>query len=57
MNDERKIVVRTHDAGGIAGIVWLIGWLFTWGYCHLVLPKAAFAALIWPYFLGVALKG
>jgi hypothetical protein len=55
MSEDTKVVVKTHE--GFSGALWLIGWLFTWGYCHLVLPKAALALLIWPYFLGVAVKG
>jgi hypothetical protein len=35
--------------------IWLIGWLFTIGYCGLDLVRALFAIVLWPYYLGSAL--
>lgn len=49
----RKIQV----VGGLAGPVWIIGWLFTIGYAHLGSAKGFLALIVWPYFLGVALRG
>ena len=49
----RKIQV----VGGLAGPIWFIGWLFTIGFVHLGFSKGLFALVIWPYFLGVALRG
>jgi hypothetical protein len=43
------------DFGGLMGPLWVTGWLFTLGYLHLVLPKALFAIILWPYYLGAAL--
>ncbi len=43
------------DVGGLAGPVWLIGWLFTVGYVHLTLSRAVLALVLWPYYLGSAL--
>ena len=40
----------------LAGPLWAAGWLFTWGLLHLGLPKALFAILLWPYYLGASLK-
>lgn len=40
----------------LAGPLWLAGWLFTWGLLHLGMPKALFAILLWPYYLGASLK-
>ena len=40
----------------LAGPLWFAGWLFTWGLLHLGMPKALFALLLWPYYLGVALQ-
>lgn len=55
MSDNSKpVVVKVRNAGTAAPI-WFIGWLFSIGYLHLVLPKALYALLLWPYYLGVAL--
>jgi len=43
------------DFGGLMGPLWVTGWLFTLGYLHLGLPKALFAIILWPYYLGAAL--
>jgi len=39
-----------------AGTVWFIGWLFTLGFAHLPFWKAVLAILLWPYYLGSALR-
>ena len=52
MGDESKnIKIRVDTSGGM-GMVWFIGWLFTLGFLHLVIPKALYAIFIWPYYLG-----
>ena len=51
MSDERNIKVRVEN-GGAAGILWFTGWLFTVGFLHLMIPKALYAIVLWPYFLG-----
>jgi hypothetical protein len=56
VSDETKVVVKSGDMGGLAGMLWLAGWMFTIGYLGLHMPKALFALLIWPYFLGVAFR-
>ena len=38
------------------GIVWFIGWLFTIGFLKLAFWNAVLAIIIWPYYLGVALR-
>ena len=46
-----------HDCGSsLAGLFWFAGWLFTWGLLNLGIPKVLFALLLWPYYLGTALK-
>jgi hypothetical protein len=45
-----KVVHR----GGCGGAFWLVGWLFTVGYCKLAFWPGALAFLIWPYHLGGA---
>ena len=39
-----------------SSMVWIIGWLFTIGFVGLSFWKGALALIIWPYFLGVALR-
>ena len=51
--DDRPPQVRV-DTG--MGIIWFIGWLFTIAFAQLGFWKGAFALLLWPYFLGVALR-
>jgi hypothetical protein len=43
------------EVAGIVGPLWLIGWMFTIGFCHLGFVRALFAVVIWPYYLGGAL--
>lgn len=44
-------------AGAALGPVWLIGWLFTIGYCGMpFFWQGVLALLIWPYYLGAALR-
>ena len=40
----------------VAGQVWIIGWLFTIGYVQLPFWRGVLALIIWPYFLGAAVK-
>jgi hypothetical protein len=44
------------NGGALAGPLWFAGWLFTLGFLKLALAKALFALLLWPYYLGVALR-
>ena len=55
MNDDFRYV-RTVDRGALVGPIWIIGWLFTIGYVGLPFLKGLIALVLWPYFLGVALK-
>ena len=36
-----------------AGLLWLMGWLFTIGFLHLSFWSGVFAIVLWPYDLGV----
>lgn len=36
--------------------IWFIGWLFTIGFLHLSFWRGILALLIWPYYIGVAVK-
>jgi hypothetical protein len=42
--------------GTLGGSLWFAGWLFTVGYLGLHFWRAVLALVVWPYFLGVALK-
>lgn len=46
---EKKVVVKN---GEFAGSIWIIGWLFTLGFCHFAFWKGVLALLLWPYYLG-----
>ena len=52
MNDQGKQTIRVKNVGSCGGF-WFAAWLFTIGFLHLALPKALFALLLWPYYLGV----
>jgi len=47
---------RSVNGGALSGSLWFGGWLFTLGFLKLALVKALFALLLWPYYLGVALR-
>ncbi len=38
------------------GVVWFIGWLFTIGFADLSFWKGVLGVIIWPVFLGQALR-
>jgi len=56
MGDEKRIVRGKMEVAGLVGPTWIAGWLFTVGYVHLPFAKALLAALVWPYYLGWALR-
>jgi hypothetical protein len=39
-----------------AGMLWFAGWLFTIGFAHLVWWKAILGLVLWPYFIGTAIR-
>jgi hypothetical protein len=39
-----------------AGPIWFIGWLFTLAYAELSVLQALFGIIIWPWYLGVAVR-
>jgi len=46
-----------HGASSVvAGVIWFIGWLFTISYAQVVGWKVIIGIVIWPYFLGEALR-
>jgi len=36
--------------------IWFIGWIFTIGFASLNWWQTILALVVWPYFLGVALR-
>lgn len=42
------------DAG--VGIFWFIGWLFTIAFAKLIWWQALLGLVVWPYFLGLAVR-
>ncbi|MFH1679493.1 MAG: hypothetical protein ABIH26_02470 [Candidatus Eisenbacteria bacterium] len=56
MAEEKKIVQGKMEIAGLVGPVWFAFWLFTIGYAHLAFGKALLAIVLWPYYLGSALR-
>jgi hypothetical protein len=38
------------------GVIWCIGWMFTIGFLQLIWWKALLALIVWPWYLGVAIR-
>ena len=49
--------IKIVEQNSFMGTVWFGGWLFTVGYLHLLFWQGLFGLLLWPYYLGVALRG
>jgi hypothetical protein len=56
MGEEKQVVKSKVEMAGVIGPIWFIGWLFTVGFVHLPVWKAVWALLVWPYYLGSALR-
>ena len=56
MTEERRFRGRGASGGAAGGIFWFIGFLFTIGYANLVWWKILLGIVIWPYFLGQAVR-
>jgi len=39
-----------------SGVFWFIGWLFTIAFAELVWWQALLGLVIWPYYLGLAVR-
>ena len=48
------------NKGGAAGVsggaIWFIGWLFTIAFADLIWWKMILGLVIWPYYLGIAVR-
>ena len=42
--------------GGCMGAGWFVGWLFTIGWLQLAFWKGVLALVVWPYYIGVAIR-
>lgn len=42
------------EQNGFTAFSWFAGWLFTIGFLKLAFGKAILAAVLWPYYIGVA---
>jgi len=49
--------IKIVEQNSFMGTVWFGGWLFTVGYLHLLFWQGLLAVVLWPYYLGVALRG
>lgn len=49
---------RHYNGGGtgLAGAFWFAGWLFTIAYANLVWWKIILGMVVWPLFLGTAIR-
>ena len=56
MTEERKHKRGGGSAGAAGGTIWFIGWLFTIGYVNLIWWKILLGIIIWPYYLGIAVR-
>ena len=41
---------------GLVGALWCIGWMFTLAFAKLIWWQALLAIIVWPYYLGVAVR-
>jgi len=44
------------ETGSQIGILWFIGWLFTIAFARLLWWQAIIGLVIWPYYLGIAVR-
>lgn len=56
MSDEEATGSGVPSKAAGSGTLWFIGWLFTVGFAGLSVGKALLAIVVWPYYLGVALR-
>jgi hypothetical protein len=47
---------RGSPPSSLPGVLWFGGWLFTIGFAKLVSWKILFGLVVWPYFLGIAVR-
>ncbi len=47
---------KCRATGATGGVIWFIGWLFTISFAQLAFWKIIVGLVIWPFFLGEALR-
>lgn len=47
---------RSSNVEVFGGSFWFVGWLFTIGFVNLSFWRGVLAIILWPYFLGDALR-
>jgi hypothetical protein len=55
MTEKVKVKCESHG-GALAGGTWFAGWMFTIGFLELTFWKAVLGLILWPYYLGAALR-
>lgn len=53
--EDKGKAVRLQNSSS-AGTIWFIGWMFTLSFAKLVWWKGLLGLLIWPYYLGAAIR-
>lgn len=48
--------VHHHHGGSAAGGLWFAGWLFFLAFTQPIWWKALLGLIIWPYYLGIAVR-
>jgi len=56
MSEENHKSCGSGCSHSLGGGIWAIGWLFTVGFAKLIWWKALIAIVLWPWFLGAALR-
>jgi hypothetical protein len=56
MESEHKHRSSNANAGAFGGTIWFIGWLFTLAFAKLIWWQALLGIIIWPYYLGLAVR-
>ncbi len=56
VDTEKKSNVIHVNPASTAGPIWFIGWLFTIAFAKLIWWQAILGLIIWPYYLGLAVK-
>jgi hypothetical protein len=53
---QKRSYRNSGGAAPLGGLVWFAGWLFTIAYVNLVWWKMILALVVWPYYLGAAVR-
>ena len=54
-SESRPRIVKVEN-GNLVGSIWFIGWLFTLAFAKLIWWQAILALVVWPYYLGMAVR-